>query len=85
MNMPGFTAEASLEKTGGHYHSAHAAHAYAEAGGNALHPAQHWEFCDWRCFWNCQGRCPRVCGSDRECLWWCREFGCYEECNCLVP
>jgi hypothetical protein len=37
MSMPGFTAEASLGKTRGHYHGAHA---FTQAGRNALLPAQ---------------------------------------------
>jgi hypothetical protein len=82
MSMPGFSAEASLYKTSGRYHSAHA---FTESGGNALLPAQWDGDCDWRCFWDCQRRCPSVCGSDHECLVTCREFWCYLECNCIVP
>jgi hypothetical protein len=94
MNMPGFTAEASLEKTRGHYHSAHT---FAEAGGNALLPAQRccappphpplmpWGF-GWRCVQQCFGRCDEWCPSgDIGCIVECSDPWCYVGCNEIVP
>jgi hypothetical protein len=86
MTMPGFTAEASLDKPHGHYHGAHA---FTQAGRNALLPAQVWsEWCPdpWsaRCFRSCEWQCSRRCGSDRWCFVNCRD-DCYWQCNCIVP
>jgi hypothetical protein len=90
MSMPGFTAEASLDKTSGYYHSAHA---FTEAGGNALRPAQRccapephpplmpWGF-GWRCNAECQERCRRWCPQgDLGCFVDCREPWCWVGCN----
>jgi hypothetical protein len=86
MNIPGFTAEASLDKPRGYYQSAHA---FTEAGGNALLPAQWWFYCPdpWsqRCFRSCQAQCTRSCAPfDRWCLVTCNE-DCYWQCNCDTP
>jgi hypothetical protein len=81
MNIPGFSAQASLYKTSGHYHSTHA---FTESGGNALRPAQGPWGCNTRCLWDCRRWCTRQCGSDRLCLLVCRE-DCYDQCNCLTP
>lgn len=90
MTMPGFTAEASLDKPSGHYHSAYA---FTEAGGNTLHPAQapppHPPRIPWgsglRCFRDCERRCRNWCGSDFACFLHCREPWCYVGCNLPVP
>jgi hypothetical protein len=88
VNMPGFTAESSLEKTRGHYHGS--AHAFTEAGGNALLPAQVWSgWCPdpWSesCLWSCRRHCSSLCARwDRSCLLSCNE-DCYWQCNCITP
>jgi hypothetical protein len=96
MSTPGFTAEASLEKPRGHYHSAHA---FTEAGGNALLPAQRDPICcapephpplmpwgsGWTCFGQCAERCRRWCGRDFLCNLDCRDPWCYVGCNLNVP
>jgi hypothetical protein len=98
MSMPGFSAEASLHKPHGYYHSAHA---FTAAGGNALLPAQwccapephpplmpwsaSWA-CDWRCLGRCEARCRSWCPrGDLGCFVECRDPWCFIGCNCEVP
>ena len=71
--MPGFTAEASVYRTAGHYRMTESP---AQASG-AIRPAT---FLDRRCYAACRGTCDcsGLSGSDfgrclRECNWECRE------------
>jgi hypothetical protein len=84
MNIPGFSGEASLYETSGYYHSAHA---FTEAGGNALLPAQGWCPQPWgySCIQSCRRWCGQYCRHDPSCdLLNCNE-DCWWRCNCYPP
>ena len=67
MNMPGFTAEASLYKMSGNYRMI----GTFDQGGEAIRPAS----CDRGCISYCQNQlrnCDNTCyPTDRWCLSWC--------------
>src|SRR4051812_7126494 len=74
MPMPGYTAEASLYRTSGHYY---AGGAPVQVGG-AIQPAQ--QTCQDRCFRCCVSAC-RADGNPRS---WCERL-CRSDCEAYGP
>jgi hypothetical protein len=85
MSMPGFSADAALYKTGGHYHTTKV---LRPADGN-VHPAQ---ALDWSCYKECHKHChlksagPGLWGAFAgianyvEC-----DVGCQKRCGSTQP
>jgi hypothetical protein len=80
MNMPGFTAQASLLQTSKSYYSSNRS---ASTTG-AVYPA----FCSWPCYSNCRATCTTACldgslfgAAKGACLRECAA-DCREGCGC---